>query len=207
MYDNFKLMKMKNLSKVVLAFMLIIGMSVNVFAQEKEMANKTKFSIEIDPSTFVFKGYGVHLRIQPKNSEHLLFGAGTYAMDFPDLLVNLNKNNKDQGWGVRLKQGYGLFGEYHFGQVNKGWFAGSQLAMQEYLVTKENYVGDAAHTNMMLMATGGYTLQPFNFGLYFKFWGGVGYTKQVAGKTNLGDAEFDVSPMINFGALHIGYTF
>jgi len=196
---------MKIFSRVILAAILMIAMSISVSAQEKE-TNKTSFSIEIDPATFAFNGFGVHLRVKPKNSDHLLLGVGAYAMDFPNVLVDLNGNNKDSGWDVRLNQGYGLFGEYHFSEVNKKWYVGGQLAFQEYKIEKDFYDGESAYSNILLMGLGGYTLQPFDFGLYFKFWGGLGYTTKVSGDNFIGNAEYDISPLLIFGALHIGYT-
>ena len=195
------------MKKIIIVMVLLLP-SIGLYAQEnEEKSKKTEFSIEIDPATFAFKGYGIHLRIKPKNSDHLLIGAGAYAMDFPNVLVNLNENNKDQGWDVRLNQGYGLFGEYHFSEVNKKWFVGTQLAIQEYKIQKELYIGESSYTNILIMGTGGYTLQPFELPLYFKFWGGVGYTAKIAGENVLGNAEYDISPLLLFGALHIGYTF
>jgi len=196
---------MKKNGIVLIAIMLMMVMSNFVSAQEKE-TNKTRYSIEIDPATFAFSGYGVHLRVQPKNSEHLIVGLGAYAMDFPSVLVDLNSKNKDQGWDVRLNQGYGLFGEYYFSEANKKWFAGAQLAFQEYKIEKDFFDGDAKYSNVLLMGLGGYTLQPFDFPLYFKFWGGLGYTGKISGENFIGDAEYDISPILMFGALHIGYT-
>jgi hypothetical protein len=57
------------------------------------------------------------------------------------------------------------------------------------------------------MGYGGYTLQPFNFPLYFKAWGGVGYTSKIGGTNVLGDQEYDISPIAVFVTLHLGYTF
>ena len=201
---------MKRVSKFVLTVTLTIGMGISGYSQESESginaSNKTEFSIEVDPLTFGLNGYGIHLRIKPKNSQHLLLGVGAYAMDFPSVLVNLNSNNKDMGWNVRLNQGYGLFGEYHFSEVNKKWFVGAQLAYQEFEIQKEALEGESAFGNVLLMGTGGYTLQPFEFPLYFKFWGGVGYTDQISGENSIGSAQYDIVPVLLFGALHVGYT-
>lgn len=197
---------MNKLRKVLLAVLPMIVMSISAYAQDSS-PGKTRFSIETDPSTFAFNGYAFHLRIQPKNSNHLLLGAGTYAMDFPDVLVNLNAKNKDAGWNVRLNQGYGLFGEYHFSEVNKKWYVGGQVALQEYKIKKDAYEGDGKYSNILLMGLGGYTLQPFDFPLYFKIWGGVGYTGKISGENTIADSEYDISPFLVFGALHIGYTF
>lgn len=197
---------MKFFSRILLATTLIIVISISVSAQEKE-TDKTKFSIEIDPSTFAFQGYGIHLRVQPKNSEHFLVGVGTYAMNFPSVLVDLNDKNKEDGWDVRLNQGYGLFGEYHFSEVNKKWYVGAQLALQEYKIQKDFFDGESKYSTMLLMALGGYTWQPFEVPVYFKFWGGAGYTGKISGENFIGNAEYDVAPILFFGALHIGYTF
>ena len=208
MYNNLKSIKMKKSSKVILALSLIIGMSASVSAQENETTNKTKFSIEIDPATFAFKGYGAHLRIQPKNSKHLLVGAGIYAMDFPDMIVDFNPKNKNKGWDVRLSQGVGLFGEYHFSEVNKKWFVGTQLALQEYEIKNANEIGSEKFSTFLGLGYGGYTIQPFkNNGFYIKTWAGVGYTTKTGGENILGNSEYDVSPILLFAAVHLGYTF
>jgi hypothetical protein len=197
---------MKKLGKLVLSVTLIILFNSSVFAQQAEN-RKTTFSIEIDPATFAFKGYGFHFRVNPKNHKNLLVGAGAYAMNFPDVLVNLNSKNKDQGWNVRLNQGYGLFAEHHFLEVNKKWFVGGQLAIQQYKIQKDFFDGQSSFSTVLLMGTGGYTLQPFSFPVYFKFWGGVGYTAKISGENSIANAEYDISPLLLFGALHIGYTF
>ena len=199
---NFKL------SKKTAIIMAILLSSISVFAQQtEEQSKKTEISVEIDPATFLFRGYGVHVRVKPKNSDHFVIGAGAYAMDFPSVLVDLNNTNKDKGWDVRLNQGYGLFGEYHFSEVNKKWFVGTQLAIQEYKIQKDFYDGEAKYSTMLLMGLGGYTLQPCDFHVYVKFWGGVGYTGKISGENFIGNAEYDISPILLFGALHIGYTF
>jgi len=108
---------------------------------------------------------------------------------------------------VRLNSGVGLFGEYHFSETNKKWYVGAQLALQEYKIQKDFYDGESKYSNVLLMALGGYTLQPFEFPVYFKFWGGLGYTGQVSGENTIGNAEYDIAPLLMFGALHIGYTF
>ena len=199
---------MKKVSKLLLTAVLATVMSASVYAQESDTtsSSKTEYSLEIDPLTFGLNGYGIHLRIKPKNSQHLLLGIGAYAMDFPSVLVDLNENNKGMGWHVRLNQGYGLFGEYHFSEVNKKWFVGAQLAYQEFKIEKDFYDGESKFSNVLVMGMGGYTLQPFEFPLYFKFWGGVGYTDKVSGENTIGNAEYDISPVLLFGALHIGYT-
>lgn len=200
---------MKSISKLILVLTLVTIMSNYVSAQENEITelSKTKFSLEVDPATFAFRGYGIHLRVQPKNSKHLLVGAGVYAMNLPDALVDLNGDNKEQGWDVRLNQGFGLFGEYHFSEVNKKWFAGAQLAFQEYKIQKDYFDGESKYSTLLFLAMGGYTVQPFDFSVYFKFWGGIGYTDKIGGENTIGRAEYKVDPLLLFGALHIGYTF
>jgi hypothetical protein len=165
-----------------------------------------KFSIETDPSTFVFKGYSAHIRIQPPNCEHFLIGVGTYAMEFPDPLVDLNKENRDEGWNVKIKSAYGLFGEYYFREANHKWFIGEQFSIQNYRVKQEN-VGDAKFSNLLALTYIGYSWHPFEFPLYIKPWAGLGYTWKVDGSTRVGDSKYDIAPLFPFVTFHIGYTF
>lgn len=194
---------MKTPIKTLVVAVVIIGTT----ALGARAQDKAKVSVEIDPATFVFNGYGVHLRLQPKNSAHLLVGIGAYAMDFPDLLVDLNENNKDQGWQVRLNQGIGFFAEHHFNQVNKGWFVGGQAGVQTYKIEQDFIEGDAKYTNLLIMGHGGYSFKPFNNGLYIKPWAGIGYTRKISGENSLGGKEYDIAPVTMFATLHIGYTF
>lgn len=182
--------------------------SLSVSAQGVENAEtKTKFSIEIDPATFVFKGYSAHFRVQPKNCDHLLFGVGIYAMDMPSVLVDFNKKNKDEGWDVRLNQGIGLFGEHHFTEVNRKWFVGAQMSIQEYKIENEIITGSEKFTNFLAMGYFGYTIKPFKSNLYIKPWAGIGYTTKISGINTLGTFEYDIAPVSMFATLHIGYTF
>lgn len=182
--------------------------SLNSYSQNLSTSpKKAKFSIEIDPATFGFGGYGFHLRYQPKTCDHLLIGAGIYAMDLPDLIVNLNANNKDEGWNSRINLGYGLFAEHHFTEVNKGWFVGAQTSLQEYKLKREEISGETKYTNLLLMAHAGYSWKPFGDHFYIKPWAGIGYTTQISGENTLGTEEYDIAPIAMFATLHIGYTF
>ena len=195
---------MKKTTLIVVIFLAGFGALAQ---QDKQEQNKTEISVEIDPITYGFKGYAIHFRIKPKNSEHLLIGAGIYAMDFPDIFIDFNKKNKDKGWEIRLDQGYGLFGEYHLSKVNKKWFVGGQLAIQEYKIENKTIIGSEKFTNILAMGYFGYTIKPFKNNLYIKPWAGVGYTSKISGNNTLENLEYDISSITIFATLHIGYTF
>ena len=204
---------MKNSTKIITKMLFVFFLFVSLASatstaySQDQASNKTEVSLEIDPATFAFKGYAFHLRIKPKNSQNKIIGFGTYAMNFPSLLVDLNPENKDKGWNLRLNQGYGLFGEHHFNVVNRGWFVGTQLAMQQYKIKHDEIAGESDFWNFLALGYGGYTFQPFEMPIYFKVWGGLGYTTKVSGENTLGDQTYDVAPLLIFSALHIGYTF
>ncbi|MFT5822631.1 MAG: hypothetical protein ACI8ZM_003887 [Crocinitomix sp.] len=189
-------------SQLVLAILfLTIGTATNA------QSERTQFSLEIDPVTYVFKGFSIHARMTPKGSEHLLFGLGAYAMDMPNVLVNTNKLNRDEGWNSRLNQGYSFFFEYHFSEVNRKFFVGAQTGLQEYKISNKNFEGDSKFTNYIAMAYLGYTIKPFKNNLYFKPWAGIGYTSQISGSNTLGTENYDISPIAPFATFHVGYTF
>lgn len=204
-------MKNSKMKHVLLVMLLqIVGVSIIMAQQSSDGAteNKSEYAVEIDPATFFFNGYGVHLRFKPKKSNHLLLGLGAYAMDMPGFLVNMNSQNKDKGWQVRINQGMGLFGEYYFQQVNQKWFIGTQLGLQEYKIENEFEEGaTTTYTNLLVMGYGGYSWQPFDAGLYVKPWMGVGYSPMISGNNEVGTQKYDVAPFTSFMTLHVGYKF
>ncbi len=198
---------MNSIKTSITAIIILLGGTNIIYAQTTDENAKTKFSIEVDPMTYLLKGYSVHLRIQPKNSEHLLLGVGLYAMDMPDPFVNMNSENKDAGWDVRINQGVGLFGEYHFSEVNSKFFVGAQLSIQEYKIEQESAAGSSKYTNALGMAYVGYTIKPFDNELYFKPWAGIGYTEKISGSNELNGETYSIESMVPFATLHVGYTF
>jgi hypothetical protein len=169
---------------------------------------KTRFAIETDPATFAFSGYALHARLQPAGLANWNFGAGVYAMDFPDLFVDINSANRDKGWTVRLNQGFGLFTEYHFRGRESGWLLGGQVALQEYKI-ENGEVSSASSTyrNALLMAYGGYRWYLFGENFYVQPWGGLGYTWKVDGDNSLAGETYEVAPLVPFMTVHIGYAF
>lgn len=188
--------------------LLLLGQSVllgtNAFAEDK-----TTYAIETDPATFALGGHAAHLRVAPAGMDHWVFGIGTYALDIPDLMTDMNPANKGQGWQPRLDRGLGLFAEYFFDPARKGWFVGGQLAMQDFKLANSNTPGGQANfTNAVLMTHTGYRWYPKgNRKWYVQPWMGVGYTQTISGQTTVGAQTYDVAPIIPFATLHIGYEF
>jgi hypothetical protein len=189
---------------VALVLLITLG-NFKLKAQEK---NGTTFSIETDPSTFAFKGYAFHVRIKPKNSQHVVLGAGTYSLNMPAFLVNMNKENKDKGWNVNIKNAVSLFGEYYFKEANHKWFLGLQAGIQTFKVSNSNLPNQTAqYSNLLLMPSIGYNWHPLKNNLYIKPWLGMGYTTKISGDNNIQNLKYAISPMSNFLTVHLGYTF
>jgi len=163
-----------------------------------------KTSIEIDPATYAFSGYSVHLKHSFDELPKIQFGLGIYAMDFPDILVDIDSSNKDKGWDVRLDRGIGLFADVYSNESQNGWFYGGQIAEQKYELSHLSQT--ESYNIILLMAHGGYKYD-VNEKLYLKFWGGVGYAHQYSGETNVAGVKYDVPRVVPFGAMHVGYNF
>ncbi|HYG40722.1 MAG TPA: hypothetical protein VD908_18985 [Cytophagales bacterium] len=201
-------MKIKFHLIAVVLFAVCSLLATELQAQDKSTENKTTFSIETDPSTFAFNGYAFHIRIKPSQSKRLLIGAGTYALDFPGFLVNMNPENKDNDWNVRINSAYSLFAEYYFKEANTGWFVGLQTGVQNYKNTNGNIVNKhSKYSNFLVMPSIGYTWQPFKFPLYLKPWAGVGYTTKISGNNSIDEMTYNIAPFTSFVTLHLGYTF
>ncbi len=190
-------------SRFALALTFIAAMVSTLSAQEKPPAPRTTISIETDPSTFLFKGYAFHVRIKPKNSTRLVLGAGTYGLSMPDFLVDLNEENKDKGWNVRINSAVSFFGEDYFDEANRSWFAGIQTGVQFFKNTNDANPGKHfTYTNLLIMPSVGYVWKPLDNGLYVKPWVGLGYTTDISGNPS----TYSIAPVTFFPTVHIGYT-
>lgn len=164
-------------------------------------------SVETDPATFVFDGYSAHARVSPGPWPRWTVGLGTYAMDMPDAVVDINPDNRDEGWNARLSFGAGLFVDYHLAGPRDGAFVGVQLAVQRYRVTRDDMPGSATYTAGLVMARLGYRWFPTRSGLYLMPWLGVGGTAPVGGDRTVAGETYDVFPVAAFATLHAGWMF
>lgn len=168
----------------------------------------SSYSLETDPMTFAFDGYAAHFRFNPAGLDHWILGIGTYSMKFPDLFVDMNPDNKDEGWNVQLNRGYGLFSEYYFDPSNKGWFIGSQIALQEYQIKNSGInAKNEDFTNLIIVPYVGFRWYPTNSNFYIQPWMGVGYQTKIQGSASLGGEDYNISPILPFATLHLGYNF
>ncbi len=192
---------------IIIAATMLILTSLFLPASSAAQDRQT-LSIETDPATFAFDGYAVHIRLTLPALPGWRFGAGTYAMDFPALLVDMNPDNKNQGWDVRLNSGIGLFTEYTPGGKSHGWFVGGQLALQDYqLGNPDSAAGQAEFKTLLMMLHTGYRWFPAGDHFYLQPWAGLGYTQKLDGSAKLGSKEYDIAPVIPFITVHVGYRF
>lgn len=183
---------------VLFALVLVVGASSAYAAP--------LIGVEVDPYTFVESGGALHLKLRPSGTSPWEFGVGTYSMDFPEMFVNMNPANAEEGWSVRLDRGVGLFLDYDFRMSrSEGVFAGVQVATHTFSVEKNGESGE--FTNLLIMPGVGTVWRPLHNGLYLRPWFGVGWTAKLSGATTVGGDTYDVLPILPFGALHIGYTF
>lgn len=168
----------------------------------------SRLSVEIDPVAFLLRGHSLHLRYQPMFSERFLIGAGTYALDLPQTLVNLNQDNRDRGWTARIRSAYALYAEFYPGKANRAWFVGEQVGFQSFKVTNEREVMDATSFNTFIAMTYvGYSWHPYKGSFYIKPWMGLGLTDKVDGISHVGSLRYDVGPLFPFFTFHAGYSF
>jgi hypothetical protein len=123
-------------------------------------------------------------------------------------MVDMNSDNKDKGWNVRINSAFSVFGEYYFKEANKKWFAGMQVGIQNYKNSIKNVSGlDTKYSNLLIMPSIGYNWQPFSIPLNLKPWFGLGYTSKISGKNTINNLEYKITPLVPFVTLHLGYTF
>ena len=187
-------------SKIGSAVLSAIVLSASLSAQEPQGS----FSVEIDPATYMFSGYALHLKKSFAALPGWQFGVGVYAMDFPAALVEMTPQNRDKGWEQRLDLGTGLFVDYYFDKEVEGLFVGLQMARQRYEVTQNSK--SSAYVTLLSMPYVGYQYT-FYEGFYVKPWIGIGYNAKVSGSSEVNDEMFEVPKLVVFPTIHLCYRF
>lgn len=187
--------------KSTLAFISSLTLSFLTSAQ-----SQAGVDIEIDPATFVFDGNSLHLRYTHESAPQWRWGIGTYSLEIPDLLVDINKKNRDQQWDVKINRAIGVFTEYYFNPSQIGWFVGAQVSTQDFVIKKPQ-LSNTEFTNGLLMLNLGYKWEFKNSQFYLLPWMGLGYTKTIDKDTERKAAGFDLDPITSFMTLHLGYKF
>lgn len=207
-----------------LPFVLAQDNSVNgrkdvAATEEAPLQAKQQFTVEIDPLVFFLGGIGGHFGWTPKNNKHFTYGVGFVAgPEFPEAFNNMNSKNKGQGWNIKVNQGASIWIHYYFKQPNKGWFSGLQLITQEVKLTNDDYPGQSDLTNTLLLnLSAGYVFYPIKkINLFLRPWAGIALQKTI--KTSfepdmvnpemvIGDKEYDLSGILPFATVHLGYRF
>lgn len=177
---------------------------IPIFSQDYS----SRLSFEIDPVTFLLKGYSFHVRYQPMFDQRFLIGGGAYALDLPPQYVNLNDRNRNEAWDVRIRSAYILTGEFYPKKANWGWFVGEQIGFQSFRASTEREVrGSASFNNIIFMTYAGYSWHPYKGSFYLKPWVGLGLTDKVDGVNEVGSMKYDIAPLFPFLTFHAGYTF
>lgn len=158
--------------------------------------------VETDPATFALGGGAIHLRLRP-DSSLCSYGIGAYALDFPSLMVDLHQPNRKEDWKVSIQPGIGLFADRGFGIPSRHWTLGMQAGIQRFSVEAPGQEGSDGYWNLLVMPRAGFHWAPFQNGFYLFPWAGVGYTRTISGTSG----DFDVSPVVPFATLHMGWQF
>lgn len=196
--------------KIDSSILTVFSATVLLFSSiSNGVAASTRYAVETDPATMLLNGYAAHIRIAPASFTRWSFGFGTYALDVPDLMIDMNSANRDQGWESRLQSGNGIFGEYFLSNSYKGWYIGGQISQQRYQILNNRQGSEKTqYVNALLMFHWGYRWYPSTkSNWYLQPWLGLGYTRKLSGETHLGDQNYEIDPIMTFTTVHVGYSF
>jgi hypothetical protein len=188
---------MKRIFHYVLLLTLTILTPIN-------SAHAGEISVETDPSTFFLKGYAAHVFYQPDDNKLLRIGAGTYSLELPDFMVNLDSQNKHHGWTAKINSSVAFFLEYNLSENRSTSFVGLQLAQQNYRVSNQG--GGSDFSNALAMLSFCYRWYVTDH-FYLKPWMGVGYQRKFSGDNCVAGQCYHVSPIMGFATFHAGYSF
>ena len=85
---------------------------------------KTNFTAAIDVSPFSMGGYSFKAGIVPKSYSKTEVAIESFAMNIPDMVIDLNSKNANAGWNERVSNGLALYIDHKLGSKRSSFWAG-----------------------------------------------------------------------------------
>ncbi|WP_046244361.1 hypothetical protein [Hymenobacter terrenus] len=169
-------------------------------------AQTTRFNVEIDPSTYIFKGYSGNLSYQL--NERWLIGAATFSLEFPNVLVKLAIDPGPGSTTLKLKSGYTAFLHRSLSADRSAFFVGLQTGVSNFKLSDDRVAGQTRkYTAGLFIPRFGYKYYVGQSNFYLMPWAGLTYVYVDDKTQRLGGLSYDVKPLLPFGAVHLGYSF
>lgn len=184
---------------------LLFLLPIQLIAQT-ETPKAKRFSVEVDPSTFVFNGYSANFGYKP--SAKWTVGVATFALKFPGVLAGLAIDPNPSTATLRLQSGYSAYLHRSLSEDRSGWWVGVQTGVTNFKITDSRF-GDQSrsYTARILMPRFGYKYYVGRSDFYLLPWAGLTYIFGADKKQPLGTSTYEVKPVLPFGAVHLGYSF
>jgi len=170
-------------------------------------SSETRLMLETDPATFVLDGFAVHSRLEHPRARGWSLGLGLYSLEYPSLLVELDPENRDEGWRARMRIGYGAFLDRHFGTRRSSPFVGVQLAVQRFELARDKTTAPKDLAVGLAMARLGYRWFPTDAEFYVMPWAGAGVSVALSEPVEIDNETYNVRPLTLFATAHVGWRF
>lgn len=96
------------------------------------------YTVAADISPYSFKGYSFKAGIIPKNLPKTEFALELFSMEIPELVINLNEQNADQGWSEKVNQGLALYYDRKLNSKRSSFWVGAGIVYLNHSATKTN---------------------------------------------------------------------
>lgn len=168
-------------------------------------AAQSRGSLATDPAAWVFGGYSAIAMVEPEALPKLRLTAELWGMDFPDALVALSAENRDEGWQRRFTHAFAVYVDYHFGGEGSRWHVGGAFDLLRSRLTREDEEGLLYSAEFL--ARGGYRWFPFDDGLFIDPWLAAGWIFPVGPLPVVAGERFVEFPIQVVGTAHFGWRF
>ncbi len=145
-------------------------------------------------------------------------------MEFPELLINLDKANADEGWSRRVDVAFALYLDYAFGSPGDGWHVGVALDLLSSTVGRDGFAQESSFLSFEVLPRVGYRWFPMKYltaamggdgprqdikglGPFLHPWLGVGPIFALENTPQIGEEAFEESTIQFVGTVHLGWTF
>ena len=192
--------------KLILATILVAGISLPAAAQEPSEKSLSAFSLSTDSLTWVINGYSVIGTYEVQAQPYLRYHVEVFGIKLPESLIDGYEPNTGEGWQRRIDGALMLSVDYHPFDKLRGLHFGGGFNVQRSTVSRGGTETSQFATFEPIVRTG-FQWLPFGQGFFVSPYFVLGFPFHLNEPQAIDGEVYEEAAILPVGSVQIGWRF
>ena len=135
----------------------------------------------------------------PKSNPKYDLSFEVFSIEIPELVINLNPENKDKSWTEKVNYGIALYGDRKLGEKRNSFWAGAGLVYLNQTV--DSPIEHNEYNQLEILGRIHYKWYPFDNGFYVNPYFALAGRQKINGDTG----SYKLAPLMGFLSVYLSW--